>query len=55
LSDSKATPERFVTRVEEGLRADVKADEHLAGQMISDLIEKVEALERRIAKLERHP
>ena len=54
MSDSEATPEGFVARVEEGLRADVKADEHLAEQMISDLIEKVEALEKRIAKLEQH-
>ncbi|MFZ0995653.1 MAG: hypothetical protein WAO09_06715 [Candidatus Dormiibacterota bacterium] len=54
MSDSKAAQEGFVTRVEEGLRADVKADEHLVQQIISDLIEKVEALERRIAKLEQH-
>ena len=53
MSDLEATPEKFVTRVADNLRADVEADEGLGKQMIRDLIEKVEALEKRITELER--
>lgn len=53
MSDAKSIPKKFVGRVEESLRADVKADEGLGKQMLSELIEKVEALEKRIAELER--
>jgi hypothetical protein len=53
VSDAEATPKSFVSRVEENLRADVEADEGLGKQMVRDLIEKVEALEKRIAELER--
>ncbi|MGB6770817.1 MAG: hypothetical protein WBF51_02275 [Candidatus Dormiibacterota bacterium] len=55
MSDSEATPKNLVSRVEENLRADVEADEGLGMQMVRDLVEKVEALEKRIAELERRP
>lgn len=55
VSDSEATPKNLVSRVEENLRADVEADEGLGMQMVRDLVEKVEALEKRIAELERRP
>ncbi|MGA8207429.1 MAG: hypothetical protein WB867_05335 [Candidatus Dormiibacterota bacterium] len=53
MSDTDTTPKNFVSRVEENLRADVKADEGLGKQLLSDLIDKVEALEKRIIELER--
>jgi hypothetical protein len=53
VSDGESTSKKFVSRLEDNLRADVKADEGLGKQMLSDLIEKVEALEKRIAELER--
>lgn len=53
MNDAEATSKNFVSRVEENLRADVRADEGLGKQMLSDLIEKLEALEKRIAELER--
>jgi hypothetical protein len=53
VSDEESTSKKFVGRLEENLRADVEADEGLSKQMLSDLIEKVKALEERIAELER--
>jgi hypothetical protein len=38
--------------VEDGLRADVAADQALARELVVELIEKVEGLEKRIAHLE---
>jgi archaellum component FlaC len=52
VSDTEATPKGFMSRMGDDLRADAKADEGLGKQVLSDLLEKVEALEKRIAKLE---
>jgi archaellum component FlaC len=51
VSDVKSA-KNFVERVEDEVRADLTADENLGKQIIADLIEKVEALEKRIVKLE---
>jgi archaellum component FlaC len=53
VSDADTTSKNFVSRVEENLRADVKADEGLGKQLLSDLMEKLEDLEKRITELER--
>lgn len=53
MNDAEASSKNFVSRVEENLRADLEADEGLGKQMVRDLIEKVEELEKRIAELER--
>ncbi|HUY24462.1 MAG TPA: hypothetical protein VMV09_04040 [Candidatus Saccharimonadales bacterium] len=53
MNDAETSSKNFVSRVEANLRADVEADEGLGKQMVRDLIEKVEALETRIAELER--
>jgi polyhydroxyalkanoate synthesis regulator phasin len=52
VSEVGAAPKSFGEKVEGEIRADLTADENLGKQIIADLIEKVEALERRIAKLE---
>ncbi|HVB54298.1 MAG TPA: hypothetical protein VNF24_08945 [Candidatus Acidoferrales bacterium] len=53
MSDTEAAPRRFMGRVEDELRADATADKRLAEELIAELVEKVEALEKRIVKLER--
>jgi hypothetical protein len=52
VSEVGAAPKNFVEKVEGEVRADLTADENLGKQIVADLIEKVEALEKRIAKLE---
>ena len=52
MSDVDAAPKNLVERVAGEVRADLAADENLGKQIIADLIEKVEALEKRIANLE---
>lgn len=51
-SESKSVSKGLGERVKEVLRADVAADRTLAEELMTDLVEKVEALEKRIAKLE---
>lgn len=53
MSDSDAAPKTFVARVEDEFRADVAADVNLAEELVTELIKKVEDLEKRIVKLER--
>lgn len=54
MSEPNPPPKNFVAKVEREVRADLAADEHLGGQIVADLVEKLEALEKRIAKLEHH-
>ncbi|MGC1184581.1 MAG: hypothetical protein WBA31_05435 [Candidatus Dormiibacterota bacterium] len=54
MDDAEGAPRGFVARVEDELRADVAADESLAKSLVAELLEKVEALEKRIAHLERN-
>ena len=44
---------QLISKVDDVLRADVVADGKLAGALIAELVNQVEALEKRIAKLER--
>jgi hypothetical protein len=55
VSEVDAAPKDLFHKAEGEVRADLTADEHLGKQIIADLIEKVEALEKRIANLERRP
>jgi hypothetical protein len=52
VDDTETGPKNFAARVEDGLRADVAADQTLARELVAELIEKVEGLEKRIAHLE---
>lgn len=52
VDDTETGPKNFAARVEDGLRADVGADQALARELVAELIEKVEGLEKRIAHLE---
>jgi hypothetical protein len=53
VSDADTAPKKFMARVEDEVRADVTADGKLAVELIAELVSKVEALEKRIVKLER--
>ncbi len=53
MSDTDAAPKKFVARVEDEFRADVAADVNVAEELATELIKKVEDLEKRIVKLER--
>jgi hypothetical protein len=53
VSDADTAPKKFMARVEDEVRADVAADGKLAVELIAELVSKVEALEKRIVKLER--
>lgn len=55
MAESDGTPRSFLTRVEDELRTDVAADERLVRELIAELVEKVETLEKRIITLERGP
>jgi|GEM_PF-3502969 len=52
MSDSETAPQGFIGKVENELREDAAADTRLAEEVLTELVDKVHALERRIAKLE---
>jgi hypothetical protein len=52
VDDTEREPKNLVARVEDELRADVSADERLAKELVAELVDKVAALEKRIAHLE---
>ncbi|MGH7667440.1 MAG: hypothetical protein ACREN1_09070 [Candidatus Dormibacteria bacterium] len=53
MTDADGGSRSLAERVETEIRGDVSADENLAKQIIADLVDKVESLEKRIASLER--
>lgn len=52
MSESDTAPQGFIAEAEKELREDATADKMLAEELVADLVDKVHALERRIAKLE---